>query len=582
MSDEMKRKRLRYLQLKAKAAAAQAVAPAPEPPQVAAPAGPSRLDAFGRGVRQGATFGFADEIGGAVQGGLQGLANALPSGALEWAGIDNRYSQDVGDTYRAARNDERAQDARAENAHRGFYLGGNLAGGLLTAPLMPAGGAKTLGQLMLQGAKVGAGAGAAYGLGASDADLTRGEFAGAAGDTTLGALLGGGFGGAAPPVARGAGWVARNVGAPLGRIARGGYVTPTAEAQRLTAEGAELSLGQMDPASAFGRIEELTAGKVMGGSVGAARERGISSTRDVLLSRAGAPGAQPPTRGAPVEQQLQELRQGFAQLYDDALGGVAVRGADKTGQAFESAVNSVKDASPAVRRRALAWLTDQAQTLKPGPGGTVEARAVQALRTQLRDRIRGLGEEGADRQLREIYGKAVDSVSDILTSGLPPERSSMLTAADTSYRNLLTAEDAARRAFVQDREFTAAQLLQAMRKRGATPDLEATARDAQAVIAARYPPTGMQVAAVEGAPVLRIAGPAWAAMANASPGLRSHALNAMWQPGFPSRAAGTLGRGLERAGVSPRSNALASRSLADLLRPRPTTPFADDPEDPRY
>jgi hypothetical protein len=574
VSEVEDRDRLRYLQLKAKAAQAASTS-VPEPTPVV-PEEPSRAESLLHGAEQGLTFGFGDE----VNGGIQALiAKAMGD------------KQDFGELYRLNRDTFRREDASAEAAHPGYYLGGNLAGGLATAPLFPGGTGKTLGQLVLQGAKVGAGTGAAYGLGSSNADLTRGEFGRAAADTTLGGLMGGTLGAVIPAAAGGIGWMTRNVGAPAMKLFRGGYVTPTAEAKRLAERGVDnLTLGQMDPASPFGRIEELAATKVTGGSLAKARQGSASTARDVLIEAAGAPGAKPPTRGAPVTQQLEELRAGFSQVYDDALGGAKlqpeqylgqgkwrgllsdpnVQGAAKTKGAFELAADARDiDASPTVRRRALAWLTDKAEGLMPtrsGPdAGTVDASSVHALRTQLRDKLRNLGQEGDDRGLREIYGRAEEFVTELLEGQLPPERAAMLRGADESYRNLLSAEDAAKRAFVQNEEFTPAQLLQAIRNRGATPALEATARDAQAVFSARYPMTGVQVAANESIPLLNKVGPAWAAFANASPGFRGHALKELWTPGPITHALRATGRSLEGAARSSRATAPASRTLYDLL-----------------
>lgn len=100
----------------------------------------------------------------------------------------------------------------------------------------------------------------------------------------------------------------------------------------------------------------------------------------------------------------------------------------------------------------------------------------------------------------------------------------MLKSADSAYRNMLSVKDAANRAFVHDQQFTPAQLLQAIRSKGATPDLEALARDAHAVVAPNYTPTGLQGAAVTSVPGYKWVGPAWANLANSSPGLRAHAL----------------------------------------------------------
>lgn len=133
--------------------------------------------AFGRGTLQGVTGGFSDELGGAVQSGLQDLANRLPAGALDWAGIDNRYQQDVGDVYRAGRNDDRRENDAAQAARPYLYGTGQVVGAIAPAVATAgAGGAATLGARGLGAAMaVGGATGLVNGVGQSKAEMTKGD-----------------------------------------------------------------------------------------------------------------------------------------------------------------------------------------------------------------------------------------------------------------------------------------------------------------------------------------------------------------------------------------------------------------------
>ncbi len=568
--------------------------------------GVSGMTALGRGAAQGATFGFADEINGLVQAlGTKYLPESMGGGG------EQAQARSIADLYRQNRDVFRRENQAASDQQGGLYLLGNVAGGLPAGIAMGGGGGgATLRSLMGSGAKAGLSQGAAYGAGASNADVLGGDVAGFLKDAAALGLAGGAIGGAAPVVGTGLGWLGRNVVAPVGRFIRGGYVTPTPEAQRLTAQGVNLTLGQMDPKSAFGRIEELASNGVMGGSLNAARQEAANSARDALIARAGAPGVAPPTRGLPVGQQLDELRAGYGQLYDQALEGAklnpdvylgqgkwrglmtdeAMTGSAKVKGAFELAAGARNiDASPAVRRRALEWLADKAKSLNPtksGPNaGTVDARSIHSLRTQLRDKIRGLGDEGDDRNLREIYGRAEEFVTELLEGQLPAEKAGMLRAADSSYRNLLSVEDAARRAFVQNEEFTPAQLLQAIRSKGATPELRGLARDAQGVLSARYPPTGLQVAANESIWGLKKIGPAWAALANASPALRAHALRGFQTPqaiSLMGRGLAPVSRGLQAVPASQMTQSATMRTLADMIAQQSRPALTLSPEEEEF
>lgn len=180
---------------------------------VTPPAGPSSTasGAALRGLGQGLTAEFGDELGAGIQATIQRVANALPEGALEWAGISNAAPQDPLDVYRDAREGNRAQLAADRAQHGGAALAGNLAGGTVLGLAVP--GSGTYGQAI--------GLGAATGLGNSEVDVTRGDVQGAALDAAIGAGLGAagkavgdrvvsGVGGVAAPVRD---WLLRKAGA---------------------------------------------------------------------------------------------------------------------------------------------------------------------------------------------------------------------------------------------------------------------------------------------------------------------------------------------------------------------------------
>lgn len=144
---------------------------------------PGRLESFGRGVAQGLTLGFSDEIVG---------------------GVESLFTDK---TYQRARDESRAANKTAEAAHGGYYLGGEitggLAGGVAAVATLPA-SAPTLGTAVAGGA----GYGAVSGLGSSEADLTtlKGEnYLEAANDMAGGALVGGAAGALGHGIVKGAG-----------------------------------------------------------------------------------------------------------------------------------------------------------------------------------------------------------------------------------------------------------------------------------------------------------------------------------------------------------------------------------------
>jgi len=187
-------------------AAAEDLMPRPAPGRI------GKAKSFLKGAEQGATFGFADELGASIQSGAQRAANVLPGGALDWLGIENRYSQDPLDVYRQARTENRAEYEAARTANPGAFLAGELGGGILTTV-----GTGGVGAGLKGAALTGAAMGAAGGLGYGESDLTKGDVGGAALETGIGAAAGGVLGAAGHGLGQLAGGVGRFVNAKIGR-----------------------------------------------------------------------------------------------------------------------------------------------------------------------------------------------------------------------------------------------------------------------------------------------------------------------------------------------------------------------------
>lgn len=183
----------------------------------------SAMQSFGKGVEQGTTLGFADEMAGGIQSGMDKLAKLgvpgiLPEGVTETPDqvTEKLKAQgmtgDLPSTYEGARDDARAEYAKAKADNSKSYLGGNIAGGALTAAAAPViatpfgsaaipAGATEAGLLARagMGAANAAPVGAAAGLGTSEADNIKDM----AIDTTEGALTSAAIGGAIPVVGAG-------------------------------------------------------------------------------------------------------------------------------------------------------------------------------------------------------------------------------------------------------------------------------------------------------------------------------------------------------------------------------------------
>lgn len=135
----------------------------------------SPIESFTRGGLQGATLGFADELAGAGEAGLDVLkGQAKPS------------FEDLVRAYKQHRDESRANFKAAEEANPKTYLGGQIVGGL--APVAASGG---LGAGVQGAARLGGLAG----LGTSSTDLTSDDtvankLKGAGTDVAIGGTLG--------------------------------------------------------------------------------------------------------------------------------------------------------------------------------------------------------------------------------------------------------------------------------------------------------------------------------------------------------------------------------------------------------
>lgn len=250
------------------------------------------------GAFQGATLNFGDELGGALTRLVLGKGVKLGKGAQP-ASDDSPTlralkgqvlaEQDAApSTYEIGRDLVRKDLNEAREANPGTFLAGEIAGGsLLPIPGGVAAQGATKGAKILRAAAQGAGTGAVYGLGASDAQLSRGDVGGTLGDMAIGAGLGG-VGGA----------VAEGVVAPV--VEKGAQLAgkaATALRQRASKGFADAEQGLRDLAEAAVRKKAKSAA----GTLGTETQQGNRFVENLMRLEASGTPAQ--------KQAIQAMRQ---------------------------------------------------------------------------------------------------------------------------------------------------------------------------------------------------------------------------------------------------------------------------------
>lgn len=262
---------------------------------------PSTREAVARGALQGASLGFGDEAAAAIDTvaskipGVRSFAQMFQDASLPR--VDN---PDL--SYSERRDAYRKKNKAAQEEHPYAYGAGELAGGIATSPLLP-GGAAATGVKMgakaaaLAAAKAGATAGAIQGLGSSEADLTKGDVAGALRDTRNSALAGAAFGGALGYLGgrlvekaekNAAGWVVKDISGEVK-----GASTPTARKQLA------------DDAESAARL--VLSDKEMNKAIDKARHGGVDqleAAQDVVRKRLGDVGGKLDPRWKEVDKLL--------------------------------------------------------------------------------------------------------------------------------------------------------------------------------------------------------------------------------------------------------------------------------------
>ena len=298
---------------------------------------PSKAESAARGVAQGASMGFADEVSGGIEA-LWEKAKGDPTS--------------FGELYKKSRDESRANFDRAEKTNPNSYTAGLIGGAGATA-FVPGMGATTLGKLAVQGA--------AQGLGDSKADLTEGDIGGAARDAAIGGTIGAAVGVAGKALSAGASKAMPYI--KKATNAAGDFLQSGAEKLAVKATGATgrqaenfapnagrdlLDSGLVKFGDDAAKIAERVgaradqAGKAINSSLLELEEKGVTASVDRVINKLQAQVDELSTTPG-NEKIINQLTKEIENLYARGESTVGINVAEQAKRNFQSATNYFSD-----------------------------------------------------------------------------------------------------------------------------------------------------------------------------------------------------------------------------------------------
>lgn len=404
-----------------------------------------RIDAFGRGVADGATFGFADNI-------AAGLNTVLPLDRGSVSGFGPGGFRLAYDTNLAVQRGVDQADASQMPITRGA---GQVTGAVVAPGAMTGGryiaAAPTALQAAGRGAGVGAMAGATYGAGSS---------VGPAENMIEGARDGAGMGAMTGGVLSGGG---RVVGSAIGNATRGAMTSPRGQmVQTLTDNGVSLTPGQR-MGGLPQTVENLAQrAPILGPAIRGARERGVESLNRAVGNRAldaVGEGVSPdmPVGGEMVNAVRSRLGSEFDKAYAlvpeiDVQDPALVEGLTRVGRAKWDLPETARNQFDTIVKDRLARL--QGATATGDTVGTVRSELNTLAGGYLRSQDEG--QQGLGRLIAGL-GDELDAA----VSRANPEAGQILTRARDGYSDYVILERASTAA--GGRPFSVSQLESAMK-----------------------------------------------------------------------------------------------------------------------
>lgn len=433
--------------------------PGPQPNPNPAPA-PTDVGGLLRTAAQGTTLGFSDELGG--------VYDALTA---------REEGQSFGEAYRQGRDASRERLDAFKEANPKSAFAAEVAGGLLTGGVGAArAGASSLARLALAGGKTGA----AYGAGASDADVLGGDVSGVVEDAAAGGLLGA-AGGAAIPGAVGL----------LSRVrAKPTTAAPTRHTERvkqLENAGVKLTTGQKSGNTLVKARETTLSGTYEGQPLRDVFEQQSAQVQTKLLKLAGADDALAKA-GVITDDVLDSLSRQLGNRYEKVLGDKQiVLGDDFVDQLSAIEQRHNQFVTPQQRREIRALLDD---FLGEASKGAISAKRYQELRSLMGKRAReSIRNNGPLAGLFTAFQKGLD---DAFSTAVGDGSNKALNTQYAHYKQLEDVWRRAGSAAAAEGTLPLGAIYRASKKKGApgSPEWKKFLSAAQAVLPDKLPNSG--------------------------------------------------------------------------------------------
>ena len=383
-------------------------------------------------------IGVADEIGGAMNAGVQSIENI----ARRMAGRPIEIS--AGAAYQAAADREREQQREYAEANPGKNVAATALSALLSG--VPKAGGAALVNPIRAGATA-AGTNAPFAIGRQEGNLVE-RLPGAAVETVATFGLGAGL-------AAG--------GNALSRAASSRAATPPTPARRLAQEGVELTPGQMMGGMGQ-RIEDgLTSIPVVGDAIRSAKVRGLETFDRAAINRSLAPIGQALPDNVNVGRDgVSFAQRAVSDAYDSALSGVAVGADDDLAKELVSILER-----PGLEGQAADEVRSiMAKILGVLDEGPVDGATFKMLDADVGAAARAARNASTNMPSMAMAAQALDDIGSALDGVLgraSPQALSGKLAADEAFANLWRVERAAGGVGAREGVFSAPQLASAVR-----------------------------------------------------------------------------------------------------------------------